>query len=132
MGAVGPDGELISGGGPIESANNVKAVSLLQRARTAAQYHFSESGSMTDFTPELALTIEPSVNWNTSSAAVLNQVSIRDAQEASIVFVTSTPSGPAACITMDLAAATVRYGNVDAATTDACVDTIAGVSLPST
>jgi hypothetical protein len=71
----------------------IEALEAVQLAGAVAQRYFYEHNSWARFDPAAASAISDAVAYNTSSTAVVGEVSLRVADKNSIVLATKTPSG---------------------------------------
>ncbi len=93
----------------------------LRNALVAAKTYYTDGASYVGFTPSVADGIEPSLTYNTSSAAVAGEVSIRDVTATTMLLVTAGQDGSVWCVADDQDGGTTTYGTVDAQTTAECV-----------
>jgi len=75
---------------PLEA---IEAMKALQLAGAVAEHFFYEHDSWAGFDPAAASAISDAVAYNTSSTAVVGEVSLRVADKNSMVLSTKTPSG---------------------------------------
>lgn len=71
----------------------IEAMKALQLAGAVAEQFFYEHDSWAGFDPAAASAISDAVAYNTSSTAVVGEVSLRVANKNSMVLSTKTPSG---------------------------------------
>jgi hypothetical protein len=71
----------------------IEAMKALQLAGAVAERYFYEHDSWARFDPAAASAISGAVTYNTSSTAIVGEVSLRVAAENSLVLATKTPSG---------------------------------------
>lgn len=115
---VVPDAENITA--PIEQAAGVGGQVRLQQAMRAAQAHMAESGDLSGFTAATAHAYDPSVVYNTSGSAVVDEVSIRVVSPTAVVLVTKDQTGAVACMTYDATTQATTTGATDASTVEDC------------
>ncbi len=122
--AVGPDGDLGSAGvsipAPEPSPDARRVESDLRNAYVAAKTYYVDGNTYEGFDPQTAVSIEPSLAYNTAGRAVAGEVSIRDVGADHILFAEATDAGDVLCIAENSAGATT-YGAVDAQMADECV-----------
>jgi hypothetical protein len=103
----------------IAQVNDTQAQLAITNAIRAAQEHFAETATLSDWTPQLAQGFDPAMTYNTAPTAGAGVVSMRVAGPDGVVFVTMGGSGPlCAALRGDI----VTYGHADAASPDACAD----------
>lgn len=99
------------------------ARSALRNALAAAFTCYSDGATFVGFDPKTARSIEPSLVYNTSSAAVDGEISIREVTRSTILLVTQSSDGVNWCIADDLSVGTggkTTYDRVDARTIAEC------------
>ncbi len=116
--AVGPTGDL--GSISLEpSLDDRRAQSDLRNAYVAAKTYFTDSDSFEGFTPAVASSIEPSLDWQ-ADLTTPGKVSIREVGADHILLVTATPANDAFCIAEQPDGSTT-YGAIDAQNVAQCV-----------
>ena len=122
--AMGPDGDLGSaaaGDGTTAepTLDDRRAQSDLRNAYVAAKTYYTDSDSFEGFTPEVASSIEPSLDWQ-ADLTTPGKMSIRDVGADHILLVTATPANDAFCIA-EQPDGTTTYGAIDAQNVAECV-----------
>ena len=122
--AIGPDGDLGSaaaGDGTTAepTLDDRRAQSDLRNAYVAAKTYYTDSNSFEGFTPEVAASIEPSLDWQ-ADLTTPGKMSIRDVGADHILLVTATPVNDAFCIA-EQPDGTTTYGAIDAQNVAECV-----------
>ena len=98
----------------------VDAMKALRLAGTVAQRYFFEHDSWARFDPAAASAISDAVTYNTSSTAVVGEVSLRVADKNSMVLATKTPSGDVYSACFDLGPSFAMEGRNDTLDPSAC------------
>ncbi|MEO8293423.1 MAG: hypothetical protein ABI635_09810 [Actinomycetota bacterium] len=118
---IGPDGEL--GGADTvdvtQTAEDRQVQADLRNAYVAAKTYFTDTRTYEGFTPKVALSIEPSLGYNTAARAVPGEVSIRDLAVDHIVLAEATETGHVFCLAENSTGLTT-YGAVDPLTAAGC------------
>jgi hypothetical protein len=122
--AIGPDGDLgsasVGGFQPDQpSVSDRRAQSDLRNAYVAAKTYYTDSNSFEGFTPAVASSIEPSLDWQ-ADLTTPGKVSIRDVGADHILLVTATSVNDAFCIA-EQPDGTTTYGAIDAQNVAECV-----------
>jgi hypothetical protein len=122
--AVGPNGDLgstsVGGFQPGEpSLADRRAQSDLRNAYVAAKTYYTDGNSFEGFTPAVASSIEPSLDWQ-ADLTTPGKVSIREVGADHILLVTATPVNDAFCIA-EQPDGTTTYGAIDAQNVAECV-----------
>jgi len=108
-----------------EPTTDAQMQSELRNGFVAALTFFTDSNTFVGFGPQEATFITGhhlGVVYNTSPSAVMNEISIRDVGQNTILLVGETSTGNIWCIAQDHAADTTTYGIVDAQTIADCSD----------
>jgi hypothetical protein len=98
----------------------IEAMKALQVAGAVAERYFYEHDSWARFDPAAASAISDSVAYNTSSQAVVGQVSLRVADKNSMVLATETPSGDVYSACFDDGPGFAMQGRNDTSDPSAC------------
>jgi hypothetical protein len=98
----------------------VDAMKALRLAGTVAQRYFFEHDSWAGFDPAAASAISDAVTYNTSSTAVVGEVSLRVADKNSMVLATKTPSGDVYTACFDQDPSFAMEGRNDTSNPSAC------------
>lgn len=118
---IGPDGEL--GGADTvdvtQTAEDRQVQADLRNAYVAAKTYFTNTSTYEGFTPKVALSIEPSLGYNTAPRAVPGEVSIRDFAVDHIVLAEATETGHVFCLAEN-STGMITYGAVDPQTAAEC------------
>ncbi|MEP6476396.1 MAG: hypothetical protein ABJC60_03900 [Actinomycetota bacterium] len=118
---IGPDGDL--GGADTvdvtQTAEDRQVQADLRNAYVAAKTYFTDTSTYEGFTPKVALSIEPSLGYNTAARAVPGEVSIRDLAVDHIVLAEATETGNVFCLAENGTGLTT-YGAVDPQTAAGC------------
>jgi hypothetical protein len=120
--AVGPTGDLGSitlGASAEPTLDDRHAQSDLRNAFVAAKTYYADSESFEGFTPAVASSIEPSLDWQ-ADLTTPGKMSIRDVGADHILLVTATPANDAFCIAEQPDGSTT-YGAIDAQNVAECV-----------
>jgi hypothetical protein len=98
--------------------------SRLRNALVAGLTYFTDSSTFVGFGPQEAAFIigHPDEVYNTSTTAVMGEISIRDVTANTILLVGETSTGNVWCIAQDHAADHTTYGTTDAQTIADCSD----------
>jgi hypothetical protein len=98
----------------------VDAMKALRLAGAVAQRYFFEHDSWARFDPAAASEISAAVTYNTSSTAVVGEVSLRVADKSSMVLATKTPSGDVYSACFDQGPSFAMEGRNDTSDPSAC------------
>jgi hypothetical protein len=98
----------------------VEAMKALQLAGAVAERYFYEHDSWAGFDPAAASAISDAVAYNTSSPAVVGEVSLRVADKNSMVLATKTPSGDVYSACFDDGPGYATQGRNDTSDPSAC------------
>jgi hypothetical protein len=122
--AVGSHGDLGSASvepkSPEPTLEDRRVQADLRNAFVAAKTYWADGSTYEGFDPETALSIEPSLAYDTDAQAVPGEVSIPDVGPDHIVLVEATATGTALCIAEQTEGHTT-YGALDAQTAAQCV-----------
>jgi len=100
----------------------VDAMKALQLAGAVAQRYFFEHDSWVRFDPGAASAISDAVTYNTSSTALVGEVSLRVADKSSMVLATKTPSGEVYSACFHQGPSFAMEGRNDTSDPSACSD----------
>jgi len=98
-----------------------EAKSWLRNALAAALTYYTDGGTFVGFDPKQAVTIEPSLAYNTSRMPVEGEITIRDVTDTTILLVTQDANGSNWCLADDTGKnGGTTYGGADAQTVAEC------------
>lgn len=103
------------------SAQDRAAQANLRNALVAAKTLSIDASTYATINPETADQIEPSLTYDTSAAASVGVISIRDVSATTVLLVTKSDSGTVFCIA-DNSYGGTTYGTVDAQAVAECAD----------
>jgi hypothetical protein len=109
----------------------VDAMEALRLAGAVAQRYFFEHDSWARFDPAAASAISDAVTYNTSSTAVVGEVSLRVAGKDSMVLATRTPSGDVYSACFDRGPSYAMVGRNDTSDPSACSNGSLNPPLPT-
>jgi hypothetical protein len=118
-----PLGTPAQGGSP-SATPPLEAQSSLRNAIAAALTYYTDGATFVGFDPKTAVSIEPSLVFNTSPAALPGEISIREVTRSTILLTTLSTDGLAWCIADDQSTGTTTYDRLDAQTMGECAGDI--------
>jgi hypothetical protein len=98
----------------------LEAQSSLRNALVAALTYYTDGATFVGFDPKTAVSIEPSLVFNSSPISHEGEISIREVTRSTILLTTLSSDGMAWCIANDQSAGTTTYGHADAQTIGEC------------
>lgn len=116
-GGCAPSAEPSSRTQPLPSTE--MAQSALRNALAAAKTIYADCGGYGEVSPASMAAVEPSLSYDTLSTASAGTISVRDATESHVLFVTRDSEGNAWCLADDAAVSTT-YGVGDAERVEDC------------
>lgn len=98
----------------------LEAQSSLRNALVAALTYYTDGATFVGFDPKTAVSIEPSLVFNSSPISHEGEISVREVTRSTILLTTLSSDGMAWCIADDQSTGTATYDRSDAQTMGEC------------